>query len=205
MSSFRQPLEQFLRRTLLPLSLPFGCAPQASPSFHSVIDGHWQVPCTKKDSLFEAFAIDLELQNAKNLVRREVYYADQGCTQPLASLAYEGTYSLLMVQTKDYFYGVDLQIERQTITPLSDQGVERLHEVNFCGQTAWTLGGDFEPLSFEPANCTAVGPVPLKNLNLVEIRRGRTLRFGGEIAIENERPTEVDAQSLIYRYQAPDH
>lgn len=165
------------------------------------MDGFWSTACIPRQDLFAAYRIDLQLQNAQDVTRRESYFADRSCGEPLAFLEYQGTYEL-MVTSRDFIYAVDLMYRDQALEPLNAEGQARLESAAFCGRQSWPLAEAQYPVSFDPGNCTAVGPVPLKNLNLLRVSRGFSLEFGVDIAHENERPVEIaSAPQLIFLSQ----
>jgi len=162
----------------------------AEPQLYSVVDGSWSTTCVPRSDLFAAYRIDLHLQNARDVVRTEYYYADASCAETLATLEYKGRYEL-MVTGRDFIYGIDFFLLEQSLAALNPKGQQRLEELAFCGHQIWPLAEAQNPQSFDPSYCTAVGPMPLKNLNLVQVNRGFSLDFGGDLADENERPLEV--------------
>jgi hypothetical protein len=151
--------------------------------------------------MFASYRIELAMQHAQDVSRTEYYFADPDCATPLAQLEYQGSYELI-VTARDFIYAIDLFYATQALSALNGEGQEILEKTGFCGRQQWPLAEAQDPLSFDPQNCTAVGPVPLKNFNLVEIRRGFSLNFGSDLAHENERPVEVQkAPQLIFHSQ----
>ena len=186
---------------LMVLQVFFGCAPQASRTLHSLIDGRWQTPCLSRADYFQAFSIHLDLSAGHDFLQRETYYADSNCTQALASLSYTGSYALIVV-AKDYNYKVDLQIYREELMVLSQEGQSRFNDLVFCGQSNWAIGEERDALSFDPINCSAAGAAPFTNLNLVVVNRGRTLNFAEKLTKDNSRPNEPDSNCLSCLYLA---
>ncbi|HET9240861.1 MAG TPA: hypothetical protein VFO10_26590 [Oligoflexus sp.] len=173
----------------------------ASPPLYSVVDGSWATACIPRQDLFTSYRIDLRLENAQDVTRRETYFADAHCDESLAFLEYQGTYELI-VTNRDFIYAVDLNYSGQALEPMNAEGQARLEAAAFCGRQDWPLAEAQYPLSFDPGNCTAVGPVPLKNLNLLRVSRGFSLEFGADLAHENERPVEiVTAPQLVFLSQ----
>lgn len=173
----------------------------ASPPLYSVVDGTWSTDCITRQDLFTSYRIELALANAQDVTRRESYFADAHCSEPLAFLEYQGLYELI-VTSRDFIYAMDLIYESQALEPLNAEGQAKLEAAAFCGRQQWPLAEAQYPLSFDPGNCTAVGPVPLKNLNLLRVHRGFSLEFGVDIAHENERPVEiVSAPQLVFLSQ----
>lgn len=162
----------------------------ASPPLYSVVDGVWSTACLSRQDLFTAYRIELDLQNAHDAVRREYYFTDAACGEALASLEYRGTYELI-VTSRDFIYAMDLMFETQALEALNAQGQALLESAAFCGRMDWPQTQAQNPLNFDSGNCTAVGPVPLKNLNLLRVSRGFSLEFGADLAHENERPIEI--------------
>jgi hypothetical protein len=170
----------------------------SQPELHSVVDGQWSTACMPRSDLFAAYRIELDLRKARNVTRSEYYFADADCAEAVATLEYRGIYEL-MVTGRDFIYGMDLAFSEQSLAALNAKGQERLEASAFCGRQQWPSAEAQHPLTFDPGNCTAVGPVPLKNLNLVEINRGFSLKFGTDLAHENERPVDVMLEpSLIF-------
>ncbi len=182
--------------------LGFACsASTQAPALYSVVDGSWSTGCMTRQDRFAAYLIELQMQNSQDVVRREQYFDDESCSLPLATLEYRGVYELI-VTSRDFIYAVDLMFDSQSLLALNERGQARLEATAFCGRQEWPLAEGQNPLSFDPGNCTAVGPVPLKNLNLVEINRGYSLNFGVDLAHENERPVDVQiAPQLIFLSQ----
>jgi hypothetical protein len=165
------------------------------------VDGTWSTDCITRQDLFTSYRIELALANAQDVTRRESYFADAHCSEPLAFLEYQGLYELI-VTSRDFIYAMDLMYESQTLEPLNAEGQAKLEAAAFCGRQQWPLAEAQFPLSFDPGNCTAVGPVPLKNLNLLRVQRGFSLEFGVDIAHENERPVEImSAPQLVFLSQ----
>lgn len=172
-----------------------------NPPLYSVVDGSWSTACIARQDLFAAYRIELQMQNSEDVVRREYYFADAGCTEALATLDYQGTYELI-VTARDFIYAIDFMYDIQSLAALNAQGQARLEETGFCGRREWPLAEAQNPLSFDPGNCTALGPLPLKNLNLVQINRGFSLNFGADLAHENERPVDPQvAPELVFLSQ----
>jgi hypothetical protein len=182
--------------------LTAACSESAvAPPLYSVVDGSWSTNCIARQNLFAAYRIELEMRNARDVTRREYYFADDACAEPLASLEYRGIYELI-VTSRDFIYAIDLMYDAQSLSALNAVGQQRLEEKEFCGRLQWPLAEAQDPLSFDPAHCTAVGPLPLKNLNLVQINRGFSLDFGTDLAHENERPLDVRiAPELVFLSQ----
>jgi hypothetical protein len=165
------------------------------------VDGHWSTACIPRQDLFTAYRIDLDLKNAQDVTRRENYFADANCSEALAFLEYRGNYELI-VTNRDFIYAVDLIYQSQALEALNTEGKARLEAAAFCGRRDWPLAEEQYPLSFDPGNCTAVGPVPLKNLNLMRVNRGFSLEFGADLAHENERPVDIEAaRQLVFLSQ----
>jgi hypothetical protein len=167
-----------------------------------VVDGVWSTTCVPRQDLFAAYRIVLNLEKAQELARTEYYYADAACEEALATLEYQGSYEL-MVTGRDFIYGIDIFLMEQSLAALNPKGQQRLEELAFCGQLTWPLAVAQNPQSFDPSHCTALGPMPLKNLNLVEVNRGFSLDFGSDLAHENERPWRVlNAPQLVFFSQS---
>jgi hypothetical protein len=166
------------------------------------VDGFWSTACIPRQDLFTSYRIDLDLKNAEDVTRRENYFADANCSEPLAFLEYQGTYELI-VTNRDFIYAVDLIYQSQALEALNADGQARLEAAAFCGRKDWPLAEELFPLSFEPGNCSAVGPVPLKNLNLLRVNRGFRLEFGADLADENERPVEIEAAPQLVFLSQP--
>jgi hypothetical protein len=178
------------------------CAGPSTPSaLYSVVDGSWATACIARQDLFASYRVELVMQNAQDVTRREYYYADGACTEAVAALEYRGLYELI-VTSRDYIYAIDLVYDAQALVALNTQGQRLLEDAGFCGRQQWPLAQAQNPLNFDPDNCTAQGPVPLKNFNLVQINRGFSLDFGADLAHENERPVDVRiASELVFLSQ----
>jgi len=152
---------------------------------------------------FASYRLELHFEQARLLSRREHYFADSHCIDSRADLIYSGEYAL-QITSRDYLYGIDLTFTDQKVEPLNEAGSALLQQLNFCGQSVWLPLEAQTPLIFDRALCSASGPVPLKNFNLVRITRGSSLEFGADLVIENERPTEVDSSepTLLFFPQA---
>lgn len=174
----------------------------ASPPLYSVVDGLWSTACIPRQDLFTSYRIDLDLKNAQDVTRREYYFADATCSEALAFLEYRGTYELI-VTNRDFIYAVDLIYQNQALEALNTEGQARLEAAAFCGRRDWPLAEEQYPLSFDPGNCTSVGPVPLKNLNLLRVNRGFSLEFGADLAHENERPVDIEAAPQLVFLSQP--
>jgi hypothetical protein len=176
-----------------------GCSTSTEePQLHSVTDGSWSTACIPRQDLFASYRVELDMRQAQAVTRTEAYFADAACTAPLAQLEYRGTYELI-VTSRDFIYAIDLFYDAQALSALNGEGQELLEKTGFCGRQQWPLAEAQNPLNFDPQNCTALGPVPLKNFNLVEIHRGFSLNFGSDLAHENERPVEVQkAPQLVF-------
>ncbi|WP_141734608.1 hypothetical protein [Oligoflexus tunisiensis] len=173
----------------------------ADPPLYSVVDGSWSTVCVPRQDLFASYRIALDLKNAQDATRTETYYVDAACEEAVATLEYRGLYEL-MVTSRDFTYGIDFMYQEQALAALNAEGQARLESAAFCGREQWPLAEAQDPLSFDPGNCTAVGPVPLKNLNLVHIHQGYSLDFGVDLAHENERPINVqNAPQLVFLSQ----
>lgn len=189
-----------LPNLLLLLNIACSESTQAPP-LYSVVDGSWSTACIGRQDLFTSYRIELQMQNSADVIRREYYFADDSCALALAYLEYRGTYEL-MVTARDFIYAIDLMYGSQSLAALNTKGQELLEETGFCGRQQWPLAEAQNPLRFDPGNCTAVGPVPLKNLNLVQINRGFSLAFGADLAHENERPLDAqNAAQLVFLSQ----
>jgi hypothetical protein len=184
------------------LLMASACSVSSSePPLYSVIDGSWSTVCMPRQDLFASYRLTLDLKNAQDATRTETYYADSACEDAVATLEYQGSYEL-MVTARDFIYAIDFIYQQQALAALNAEGQARLEAAAFCGHKQWPLAEAQYPLSFDPGNCTAVGPVPLKNLNLVHVHQGFRLDFGVDLLHENERPVNVQsAPELVFLSQ----
>ncbi len=172
---------------LMPLACEDGSPQQ---SLHSLLDGTWWSSCMSRQDWFASYRLELDFEQARLMSLREHYFADSDCIDSRADLVYSGDYAL-QVTSRDYVYGIDLIFTEQKVEPLNAAGSELLQELNFCGHSVWSPLEAQAPVIFDRALCSASGPMPLKNFNLVRITRGSSLEFGADLMIESERPTEV--------------
>ncbi len=145
-----------------------------------------------RQDLFGSFRLELSFTQARDVTRRENYFADSNCQDPLASLSYQGEFEL-MVTSRDYLYGIDFFFTTLALKATSESGRQILGQNSFCGVSDWTLLKEETPLNFEPSRCSALGPPPLKNLNMVRVNRAQSLSFGSVLVNENERPVDAEA------------
>ncbi|HYX38643.1 MAG TPA: hypothetical protein VE954_36530 [Oligoflexus sp.] len=155
-----------------------------------MVDGLWSTACIPRQDLFASYRIELDFQKAQDVTRTEYYAMDATCAEAVATLQYRGDYELI-VTGRDFTYAIDFSLNEQSLVALHSSAQQRWEEAGFCGQQLWPLTVAQHPLTFDPGNCTAVGPVPLNHLNLVSINRGFSLNFGSDLAHDNERPVDV--------------
>ncbi len=173
------------------ISLMFGCQKNdAQRPLVSIVDGDWQTNCLPHKAPFLSRRLSYSYSEAHLVQRREESFFDEACLEAAGTTSFRGTYEL-EVTRQPYIYQINLYYDDITAAALTASAADVYDRAQFCDITNWTIGSEEDITLRAGDGCPAYGIVPVKNWNLVQVKRAISLRFGVDIAHDNQRPQDV--------------
>lgn len=163
---------------------------ERTSELRAVIDGPWTTICLSDAAAQASTAVELKLEGAQLIERRELYYSDMNCERLAAELILAGRYEL-EVTPREQIYLIDIRFESIKAALHQEGGRERLSTRLGCSTQDWPLDLSQELSAAAGGPCSALGALPQKNWNLLAIRRGQSLTFGAGMEPDNLRPEDV--------------
>lgn len=169
-----------------------GCGTRGADSseLRAIIDGPWTTVCLPGAGGSGSREIRLELERASLIERRERFYSDADCQKASGELSFRGRYEL-QVTPLEYTYTIDILFDTASALFSSEEGRAALETELACPLAAEAQNQMQDLSARAGGECAALSPLPLKNWNILAVRRGQSLTFGDGMRREAERPATV--------------
>jgi hypothetical protein len=156
------------------------------------IAGNWTSNCIKSPGLGVPMArAEYSFNAIGDFDKTENFYAGETCDSPIVTGIVSGTYDAKGKHPdNDDVKMINLTVDEVFVTANTDEGVETLNRIKFCGKDNWEVGEDVEvtgedcgPYSFNKGDVV---------YDVYDVKEEDKLYFGKSLALteEEEDPAE---------------
>ena len=184
------------------LCLPSACHDEdRNKALVSIVDGEWQTSCLPHAAPFLSYRAHYSYENARTVLRREEKFFDKACLDGATLVQFRGTYEL-EVTREPFVYQINLFYNEITAEALTTAAADEWKQGDFCGKQDWEPGVQQDIGLRSAEACPSFGILPVKNWNLVLVKRSISLRFGTDISHDNIRPEQIEGEDPTLTFGA---